>query len=232
MPELRAAIFDMDGLLLDSEPFWQRAERAAFARVGVRLSDDDLCRTIGMRIDEVADYWYERRPWNPARGTRAEVVEAVLDRIEHLVRAEGRLLPGVPEAIALLQGRGLRLGLASSSPSRIIGAVVAALELEDVFEVVHSAELEARGKPHPGVYLSAMERLGVAAETAFALEDSVAGLRAAHAAGLRCVAVPDPRQRGAMAFDAAEIVLESLADLGAIHLAQLGSMPPPQSAGA
>ena len=145
------------------------------------------------------------------------------------MRAEGQFLGGVPEAIALLRGRGLRLGLASSSPSRIIRAVVAALELEDAFEVVHSAEFEPRGKPHPGVYLSAIEQLGVAAGAAFALEDSVAGLRAAHAAGLRCIAVPDPRQRGSAPFESAEIVLDSLTELQPAHLEMLGGMTAPEA---
>jgi sugar-phosphatase len=206
----RAAIFDMDGLLLDSEPFWQEAERDALAAVGVHLDDADLCQTIGMRIDEVASYWFARRPWDCAAHPEAAVVEAVVLRVIELVKAHATPLPGVVATVDLLQREGLDLAVASSSPLRIILPALAALGLRDRFSVVTSAEHEPQGKPDPAVYLTALRKLGVAAECCFALEDSVAGLGAAQAAGLKCVAVPEPRLRARPEWERADLVLESL----------------------
>lgn len=214
----RAAVFDMDGLLLDSEPFWQTAERRAFGEVGLDLSDEDLCQTIGMRVDEVVHYWLERRPWDASEAPLGIVETAIVDHVIELIGARATALPGVEATIALLRGRGMRLAVASSSPLRIIEAALRALELADAFDVVHSAEGEARGKPDPAVYLTTLQRLGVAPEDAFALEDSVAGLQAAQATGMRCLVVPEPRQRSRPEMAAADLLLDSLVDF------DLGSM--------
>jgi len=206
----RAAIFDMDGLLLDSEPFWQEAERAAFATVGVELADEDLCQTIGMRVDEVARYWFERRPWDREIQSEEAIVEAVVTRVVDLIKERGRPLPGVVATLDLLRGEGLALALASSSPMRIIEPALSTLGLRDYFSVVYSAEVEARGKPDPAVYLSTMDLLGVVPEACFALEDSIAGLQSAQSAGMKCVVVPEPRQRTRPELQAADLLIESL----------------------
>ncbi len=207
---LKAVIFDMDGLLLDSESFWPQAEREGFARVGVELSDDDLCNTVGMRIDEVVGYWLARRPWDAARHGLPQVAESIVARVIELVRERGALLPGVGDALAAVRQRGLKCGLASSSPMRIIEAALDSLQIAEAFEVVHSAEAEPHGKPHPGVYLTTAARLGVEPGACLALEDSVMGMQSALAAGMRCVVVPDPRLRSRPELADATLVLGSL----------------------
>lgn len=210
---IRAAIFDMDGLLIDSEPFWQQAEAESFGAVGLKLSHSDLCETVGMRIDEVVSYWLQRRPWDIGRHPPERLSCRIIDRLIELVEQHGEPMAGVPSALALCQDLGLRLALASSSPMRIIEAVLNRLRMRKQFEIVHSAEFEARGKPDPAVFLTAASRLCVPPGQCVALEDSIMGLRAANAAGMRCIMVPDPRLRNDPALGAADLVLGTLAEL-------------------
>lgn len=181
----------MDGVLLDSEPMWQDAEIEIFGNLGLVLTRADCRQTMGMRIDEVVALRHAQHPW-PGPGLEA-VAEAIVDRVVELVGQRGRLLPGVSAAIDFFEDRGLRLGLASSSSYRLIEAALATLGLDGRFEVRHSAEEELAGKPDPAVYLGAARKLGVAARRCVAVEDSVAGVGAAKAAGMRCLAVPDRR---------------------------------------
>ncbi len=193
-----AIIFDLDGLLIDSEPYWYEAERLFFKKVGLELTDEDCLLTTGMRIDKVTQYWYERRPWHlpPSPGQLAEEINAfVIEAI--CTRAE--LLPGAREAIQLAHGLGLPVGLASSSHLNLIEAALDAFDLRRYFHSVASSEQSGYSKPHPGVYLLAADRLGVEPDSCLAVEDSVNGLIAAKAARMKCLVIPghgledDPR---------------------------------------
>lgn len=200
-----AVIFDLDGLLLDSEPLWRRAEVEVFARAGLRITEDDCLATTGLRIDDAVRHWWSRHPGLSL--TVPEAVDAVLDRLVALVRGEGAAMPGAVEAVEFVARRGVRLGLASSSAPRVLDAALARLGLGGRFEVVQSAERERYGKPHPAVYLAAAERLGVAPTSCLAVEDSLNGLVAAKAARMRCLAVPERRDPR---FALADLVLPSL----------------------
>ncbi len=217
----RAAVFDMDGLLLDSEPLWQQAERTAFGAAGLDLTQRDVCQTIGLRVDEVVEYWRARRPWDTNAHPASAVERAIVDEVIALLGSEAVALPGVEATIELLGSQGLRLAVASSSPLRIIRVTLGALGFSDTFEVVHSAESEPRGKPDPAVYRTAQARLGVAPAEAFALEDSVAGLHAAQRAGMQCVVVPGAHQRDRPEMQEAELVLDSMSDFTLAHLVGL-----------
>lgn len=208
---LRALIFDMDGVLIDSEPFWHEAEMAGFALAGLRLTRDDCLQTTGLRVDAVVDHWFSRAPWTaPSPG---EVEAAIVRRVIELVGERGALKPGVHRALDFAERAGLRTALASSSPSAIIASVLEKFELRPRFEVVHSAEGEPHGKPHPGVYLHTAEKLGVRPEECAAVEDSPNGALAAKAARMACVAVPEPALRGHRFFAIADAVIESLTGL-------------------
>jgi sugar-phosphatase len=204
---LRAAIFDLDGLLIDSEPHWRAAEMEVFAEVGLTLSEDMCRRTTGLRVDEVVAYWHARAPWTSP--TPAEVTTRIVAATAERLRAHGQAKPGAAAALARARRRGLPLALASSSPMTLIRAAVARLGLDDAFDLLCSAEDEALGKPHPAVYLTTAARLHVAPTDCVAIEDSLNGLIAAKAARMRCVLVPehapdDPR------FRLADRVLTSL----------------------
>lgn len=207
-----AVIFDMDGLLIDSEPLWRRAEIEIFASLGVHLTEADCTRTTGLRIDAVVAFWLRERPW-AAPVPPEEVAARIVSRVIALVQAEGVLMPGAVEALERFAVRGLPLGLASSSPRRLIDAVLACFGLGRYFLAVHSAEGEARGKPDPAVYLHTAERLGLDPRRCMAIEDSIPGVLAAVAAGMGCIAVPAPEHRGDARLRCATVVLGSLTEL-------------------
>lgn len=205
---MKAAIFDMDGLLIDSEPLWQDAEIAVFGELGVPLTRSMCRQTMGFRIDHVVRHWYEQYPW---RGASLDDVEArVVAAVGELMRERGAPLPGVIDTIGVLRDAGFALAVASSSPMRLIRVALEQLAIIDRFTVLHSAENEPEGKPHPGVYSSAMARLGVEPEACIAFEDSVVGVRSAKRAGAFVIAVPDRSQRSNAGFAMADRVLDSL----------------------
>jgi beta-phosphoglucomutase-like phosphatase (HAD superfamily) len=205
---LQAVVFDMDGVLIDSEPFWRESEIEVFGRHGLRLTEQDCMRTTGMRIQDVARYWFERRPWvgAPPEALAEDILQGVIRR----VRGRGAAMPGVGRAVGLFRSQGLRLALATSSARPLIDAVVERLALGGVFEVICSAENGLRGKPHPDVYLCAADRLGLPPRACLAVEDSIAGVQAAKAAGMKCIAVPLPELRNDPRYLAAEIIVDSL----------------------
>jgi mannitol-1-/sugar-/sorbitol-6-/2-deoxyglucose-6-phosphatase len=207
---LAATLFDMDGLLIDSEILWHRAEVEIFGSLGVPLSENSSRSTKGVFVDVVVDYWYSRFPWSGP--SVAVVVDMLLERVGSLVETEGRLLPGAIRAIDLASERG-PVALASSTPLALINRCLDHFDLADRFASVHSAEFEPYGKPHPGVFLTAASSLGVVPSRCLVLEDSSAGVIAARAASMHVVAVPTREDRDEVEFLLAELVLGSLEEL-------------------
>lgn len=205
-----AALFDMDGLLIDSEPHWQDAEIAVYAPYGVPV-DRDLCRaTAGRRIDEVLRLWHDRFDWT---GPPVEdMVERVLDEVTRRILDHGRALPGVHDTIDTLRERGLKIAIASSSPHALIDAVVEKLDLAERVDLTHSGVDEAQSKPHPGVFLTTARRLGVEPGRCLVFEDAPAGVAAGKAAGMTVIAVPSVFAPDDPGIAEADRVLESLAE--------------------
>ena len=208
---MRAVIFDMDGVLVDSEPLWRLAEREVFAEVGLELTDADCERTMGMRTDEVIEHWYRLSPWEDA--TCAEVEARLEDRMRELITDRASAMPGLEASIAMIRGEGLVLGLATSSAPPLIEAVLSKLGLGDAFAISHSAINEERGKPDPAVFLTTARLLGVDPSECVAIEDSVAGVGSARAADMRVIAVPPPHLFDEAGYEEADIKLHSLEDL-------------------
>jgi sugar-phosphatase len=207
---LRATLFDMDGLLIDSEILWHRAELEIFPTLGVPLDAQDARETKGVRVDEVVRHWFRRFPWE---GPSVEDVTAMLlARVGDLVEEYGVLLPGATRAIGLASARG-PVALASSTPLALIQRTLAHFGLQDAFNAIHSAEFEPFGKPHPGVFLTAAADLNVAPTACLVFEDSPAGVIAAKAGRMTVVAVPALEDRQNPTYGIADLVLASLADL-------------------
>ncbi|KLV03467.1 2-deoxyglucose-6-phosphatase [Photobacterium aquae] len=216
---LQAAVFDMDGLLVDSEPFWQQAQVEIFSSLGVNITTEDTHQTMGLRIDQVVEYWYAKQPWQ--EHSISAVTDMVVLRVEELVKEHKPMLPGVIEAIAACEAAGLKIALASSSPMQLITSTLAALSLEDKFSAVLSAETLRYGKPHPEVYINAADALGVAPQHCIAFEDSVNGLLAAKAAQMKGIAVPDAAYANDPRWAIADKKLNSLLEVNTQLLSSL-----------
>jgi sugar-phosphatase len=208
---ISVVIFDMDGVLIDSEPFWQESEIEAFGLLGLALTREMCMQTMGLRVDEVVEYWRRRHAFDGAPADTLE--DAIIGGVVERILSKGEAKEGAAHALEFFRAKGLRVALASSSAYRLIGAVTERLGLSGEFEVVYSAEEEEYGKPHPGVYLSTARRLGVPPAECVAIEDSFNGVLAAKSARMKCVAVPEAAQRHDPRFSIADAVLDSLADL-------------------
>ena len=219
---IEAVVFDMDGILLDSEPIWRATERRVFRRLGIDVTEEDLMRTMGVRIADVVRLWHERQPWiGPSVD---DVAEEVVAGVAEAIERDGVLHEGAVAAIDRFRALGLRLALASSSPMRLIDAVLKLGSLEGRFDAVVTAEDEDRGKPDPAVYLTAARALGVEAARCLAIEDSIAGIRAAKSAGMVCVAIPE-RPAGEAEDAGADLVLASPAELDERIWSATGTAP-------
>jgi len=207
----KAVIFDMDGLLIDSEPFWKVAEKETFRLVGLELTTQMCERTMGLRIDEVVNYWYSRHPWQDY--TLAEIGEKIVMRVKNLIEEQGAALPGVEHAIHLAKEAGMKTAIASASSMILIDTVLDKLAIRDYFDAVHSAQFEEYGKPHPAVFITTAQKLGVPAVSCTVLEDSFYGVIAAKAARMKAIAVPDATHYPQNRFYAADIKLRSLNEL-------------------
>jgi len=204
----RAVVFDMDGVLVDSEPLWRRAEVACFGRYGLALEESDCLQTMGLRIDEAVEYWIANRTWTPP--SVDEVASAIVDEMERRIREEATPIAGVQAALDAANREGWRIALASSSPMRLITATLETFGLQPYFEACRSAEHESLGKPHPDVYLSTLRDLEIEPSHSIAIEDSANGVASAVAAGMRCVAIPEPENRKDPRFDVATWRMDSL----------------------
>ncbi|AGE86616.1 2-deoxyglucose-6-phosphatase [Cronobacter sakazakii SP291] len=215
--QILAAIFDMDGLLIDSEPLWDQAELEVMATLGVDTSRrHELPDTLGLRIDLVVALWFAQQPWNGP--SLDEVTQRIITRAMTLVEEKRPLLPGVADAIALCKAQGLKVGLASASPLRMLGRVLTLFDLREQFDVLASAEHLPYSKPHPQVYLDAAAKLGVDPLCCVTLEDSVNGMVATKAARMRSIVVPAEENRSDARWALANVRLNSLTELEPWHL--------------
>lgn len=186
MEGVKAVIFDMDGVIVDSEPLWMKAEKKVFASVGVSVSEELGKITEALTPAEVTRFWYERQPWT--NKTLEEVENEVIDQVEFLINNEGYAMDGIKEILERFKSRGCKIGLATNSPFRLISTVLNKFGLSGYFDVVSSAEHELRGKPDPAIYLSSARKLNVKPESCLVFEDSYTGLIAAKNAGMKVVA--------------------------------------------
>jgi mannitol-1-/sugar-/sorbitol-6-/2-deoxyglucose-6-phosphatase len=215
----RGVVFDMDGLLIDSEPLWKIAEREVFASVGVEVTAEMAEATMALRTDEVTEYWYRHRPWSGP--SLKDVENAVIERVAVLIEQRGRPKDGVHYIVDLFERLGYRIGLASNSPDVLIDIVVRKLALGERLHALCSSVHEVSGKPSPFVYLTAAAKLGVAPQRCLAFEDTVTGVTAAKAAAMTAIAVPAAEQLDDPGFAIADLTLDSLTAFTAEHAAAL-----------
>lgn len=182
---MKAVIFDMDGVLVDSEKFWQQAERKVFSSLGVAMDEDECALTKTMTTNEVTRFWFQKSPW--AEQNFKEVEEAVISNVIELIENENCEIKGVHGFVKHIKARGYKVGLATNSPYRIIPAVLKKTGLTPYFDAVSSAEFEVCGKPDPAVYVRTSGKLGINPIHCLAIEDSFSGIAAAKRAGMTVV---------------------------------------------
>lgn len=216
---IEAAIFDMDGLLVDSEPQWRYVEQEVFRTVGLELTDEQCKRTTGMPIEAVVRYWYERHPWT-AR-SQADVATEIHRKAHERIGLHAGPMPGVPQILEFFEERGVLMAVASASPMDLIETVLDRLSIRPFFRIYHSATLEKRNKPHPDVYLGTAAKLGVSTDSCLAFEDSGSGLMSAHSAGMKTVAVPADYEFKDPKFSIASLKIASLAEFNESVLSRL-----------
>ncbi|MBL1278959.1 MAG: hexitol phosphatase HxpB [Fluviicola sp.] len=184
-----AVIFDMDGVLIDSEPLWKIAMEESFHSVGCHLTKKDFGKTVGLRIDEVVLFWHNEIGWKNV--SPKELENRIINRMVELISTHGEPLKGVVNTLDFLRKKGLKIGLATSSYSVLIDAVLETINLREQFDVVHSAEGEDFGKPHPAVYLTVANQLKVKSQKCLVIEDSLNGIISGKAAQMKVVCIPE-----------------------------------------
>lgn len=204
---IRAVIFDMDGLLLDSEPYWETARRAFVETLGHSWTEEDELQQKGRNSHEWAKYIHD----NYAAGLElSAIVHGVAQRQMDLYRGKLPLLPGAVDIVPELS-QVFPLGLASSSPGEVIDFALTLAGLHSYFSIVVSADEVGRGKPNPDVFLEAARRLNVAPTDTAIFEDSSSGITAAAAAGAFVIAVPNAHYPASPdALQRADLVLPAL----------------------
>lgn len=206
-----AVIFDMDGVLIDSEPLWKIAMEEVFSSVGCPLTKKDFQKTVGLRIDEVIEFWFQEIGWNKV--SPKEVEMKIIDRMIELIYEHGKPLEGVLETLGFLRSKNIKIGLGTSSYSILIEAVLMTLKITDKFDFVHSAEDEKYGKPHPAVYLTVAKKLGVAPRKCLVIEDSLNGIISGKAAQMKVVCIPEKTHNPEPKLKVADWMFDNMNDL-------------------
>lgn len=185
----KAIIFDMDGLLVHTEPFWVQAQIEILSGLRVHINETTCAQTKGLRIDEVVQHYYNLQPWS---GT--DIMETALliaKRVSSLFQEKGELLPGVHHALHIARSLNIPIALASSSPHFLITDLLKHSNISSFFDLIVSAQDDAFGKPHPAVYIRTAQLLGLPATECMAIEDSFFGVLAAKSARMSCIVVPE-----------------------------------------
>lgn len=189
LTDIKAVIFDMDGVIIDSEPLWRRAMIQSFIEIGIPFSDEHCRITTGLRFIEVAEFWFKKH--GITHISVNEFDELVINRLCELIKKEGKAMKGVIESLKFLKEKSLKIGIGTSSNERLMNTVVDVLNIRHYFNELCSAEHMQYGKPHPLVYLTCAEKLGVNPLHCLVIEDSVNGIIAGKAAQMKVVAIPE-----------------------------------------
>lgn len=203
-----AVIFDMDGILIDSEPLWKIAMEKVFSALGCKLSKNDFQKTVGLRIDEVISFWNKNEELGIANEKKVE--DDIINRMIELVKENPIPLTGVLETLSYLSNKKMKIGLATSSPDNLLRAVLSGLKIGHLFDVVHSAEFEEHGKPHPAVYLATANKLNVDPHRCLVIEDSLNGIISGMAAKMKVVCIPEKTHVKEPRLEVADFMFEDM----------------------
>lgn len=195
----------MDGVLIDSEHLWRKAEMEVFESYGVSLTDEYCKALMGIRTEEVVKYILADFKLDYPSD---ELSKQIVDTVCHYIQKEGVLIDGFCDLARALHQKRIPLAVATSSPMQVVDTVLGKAKLTGVFAIVVSAEKFPYGKPHPQVYIEACKGLGIEPVDCLAIEDSLNGTLAAKAARMQVIAIPDIGLRGQKGFGIADYVIE------------------------
>ena len=210
--QLNTVIFDMDGLLIDSEPLWQEAAEEVFGLYNFKLTLEQYETSTGLRTKEFVDYWFKIFNVDLTHSLKAEqqIIEVVTNKIIN----KGSIMPGVHYIFNFFKELNFKIGIASSSPKELIDIVIQMAKIESYVHAVSSAQELPYGKPHPQVYLDCAKLLQSVPEECLCFEDSFNGMIAAKSAKMKCVVVPANHQSCSKKWGAADLQLSSLQNFG------------------
>ena len=209
--EIKAVIFDMDGVLIDSEPLWRKAMIEGFASIGVLITEEDCKKTTGNRLKEVVEYWFEKLDILDFLPT--EIEHRIINMLVKLINKEGKAISGVIEVINFCNNKNIKIGLATSSSNQLMEAVLEKLKLKNTFKSSISAENMEYGKPHPEVFLSCASQLQISPLECIVIEDSINGVIAAKAAFMSVIALPEQENINNHKFSIADYKLNNMQEV-------------------
>jgi len=207
----KTCLFDMDGLLLDSEPLWRRAEVHVFNSHGIPLTENMCDEVMGLRIDEVVTFWFNK--FNKDSFDVEKVVIEIIDEVAFLIQTEGKVLPGAIELVKQASKEGWKTAIVSSSYLQLIEVFVQKFKLQTYLDGLFSAEFCQFGKPHPEVFINALEQLDGRTQFTWVFEDSIHGMVAAKSAKMRVCLIPNQYNQASKGFDLADRKYKSLIEV-------------------
>jgi len=216
---LNTVIFDIDGLLIDSEPLWNEAAKEVFKDFKITLSEKQYVSTTGLRTIEFVEYWFDYFKIEQGFASEAErlIIQSVLKKIEN----KAAIMPGVHHIINFFYEKEFKIGLATSSPQELIDLVIKLTGIGNYVQATASAQELPYGKPHPQVYLDCAAKLSSVPTSCLCFEDSFNGMLAAKSARMKCVVVLSHSQMKEERWAAADLKLSSLQNFGELHFGLL-----------
>jgi beta-phosphoglucomutase-like phosphatase (HAD superfamily) len=214
--ELTTVIFDMDGLLIDSEPLWNEAADEVFQYYGKKITPAEYAQTTGLRTSEFVSWWLRDYKFDDTELERAgeQIISLVIDK----VKRKGQAMAGTKYIFDFFKRRGYKIGLATSSPLSLVDTVTELLQIGSYLDATTSAEKLEYGKPHPQVYLDCAKALNASPLECLAFEDSVNGMIAVKAARMKCVVVPVQHQLKNEKWSIADLKISSLQNFSELHM--------------
>lgn len=207
LKNIKAVIFDMDGLLVNSEPLWQQAEIKVFNKIGIKLSTDECKQFQGVRIEDVVTILTKKYNYNLKTDT--EIVQEIVQDMLFLLETVD-VLPGVFECIDYYFEQKTPMAIASSSKMVMINKVVNRMKIKNKISVLNSAEFETAGKPEPDIFLSTAKILKIEPKNCLVFEDSIFGVQAAIRAGMKVIAIPYPEFFNDPGFENADLKIKTM----------------------